>query len=203
MYRKDADIVAVKDGFSYPGFFFTWVWAFAKRLWGVGIFFFLLNIMAFSFFEWMPYKNFLAIHHLPSLWMTVNFSAWMAKALLGYFGNRLRGNKLIRQGYTRLPGTIRAKTFTQQPSLVCRYQQITKTIFAMVTIRPDGSVERFWFYGHFSCMCRHCPIWPSTPPSMMAPQKTITHLAWATCWKLATATFHYLARNSQKHWRSH
>ena len=109
MYRKDTDIVAVKDGFSYPGFFFTWFWAFAKRLWGVGIFFFLLNIVAFSFFAWMPYKNFPAIHHLPSLWMTVNFSAWMAKALLGYFGNRLKGNQLIRQGYTRLPGMIRAK----------------------------------------------------------------------------------------------
>jgi hypothetical protein len=109
IYRNDVDVVAVKDGFSYPGFFFTWIWAFVKKLWGVGIFFFLLNIMAFSSFLWMTHKASPAAYHLSALWITINFTAWAPKAILGYFGNHLRGNKLIRQGYRRLPGTIRAK----------------------------------------------------------------------------------------------
>ncbi|MBU2765966.1 hypothetical protein HAP94_07100 [Acidithiobacillus ferrivorans] len=109
IYRKDADVVAIKDGFSYPGFFFTWIWAFIKKLWGVGVFFFLLNIMAFSTFLWMMHKGSPAADHLSVLWLTLNITAWAPKAILGYFGNHLRGNKLIRQGYTRLPDTVRAK----------------------------------------------------------------------------------------------
>ena len=56
IYRKDAEVVAVKDGFSYPGFFFTWIWALVKRLWTVGLFFFLLNAFAFSIFEWKSHN---------------------------------------------------------------------------------------------------------------------------------------------------
>ena len=29
---------AIKQGFSWPGFLFTWIWAFVKKLWVVGVF---------------------------------------------------------------------------------------------------------------------------------------------------------------------
>src|SRR3954469_11806067 len=31
--KPSTPTVAVKRGFSWPGFFFTWIWAFVKRLW--------------------------------------------------------------------------------------------------------------------------------------------------------------------------
>ena len=89
IYRKDAEVVAVKDGFSYPGFFFTWIWALVKRLWTVGLFFFLLNAFAFSIFEWISHKNFHAADHLSAGWVALNLSTWVVKAFLGYYGNTL------------------------------------------------------------------------------------------------------------------
>jgi hypothetical protein len=108
IYRKDAEVVAVKDGFSYPGFFFTWIWALVKRLWTVGLFFFLLNAFAFSIFEWISHKNFHAADHLSAGWVALNLSTWVVKAFLGYYGNTLVSKKLLRLGYVQVPGTVRA-----------------------------------------------------------------------------------------------
>lgn len=36
---------AVKQGFSWPAFFFNWIWAFVKRMWGEGFVFLGVNIV--------------------------------------------------------------------------------------------------------------------------------------------------------------
>ncbi|MCY4487204.1 MAG: DUF2628 domain-containing protein [Deltaproteobacteria bacterium] len=34
----------VKNGWSWPAFFFTWIWAFVKKLWLIGVIVFLFGI---------------------------------------------------------------------------------------------------------------------------------------------------------------
>ena len=41
--------VVVKQGFSWPGFFFTWIWAFVKRLWIHGTILLIITIVISSF----------------------------------------------------------------------------------------------------------------------------------------------------------
>jgi len=76
---------AVKKGWSWPGFFFTWIWAFVKKLNGlgagvliVGVF---LNIASsFDLYLWLIYDIFIMI--------------W-----LGSSGNTMRATNLKRRGY--------------------------------------------------------------------------------------------------------
>ena len=36
---------AIKQGFSWPGFFFTWIWAFVKKLWADGVILLLVTVI--------------------------------------------------------------------------------------------------------------------------------------------------------------
>jgi hypothetical protein len=33
IYSNGQNLIAIKEGFSYPGFFFSWIWALTKKLW--------------------------------------------------------------------------------------------------------------------------------------------------------------------------
>ena len=38
-------IETVKQGWSWPAFFFNWIWALIKRMWGIAVTFFLLSLI--------------------------------------------------------------------------------------------------------------------------------------------------------------
>ncbi len=75
---------AVKNGWSWPAFFFTWIWAFVKRLWLVGV-----MVLLPGFFLSMPPE--------PQLWGMLIISI-----VLGAIGNRLRVRRLRNAGYEQV-----------------------------------------------------------------------------------------------------
>ena len=84
----DADIVFVKDGFSWPAFFFTAVWALWHRLW-----LFALIVLAGGFAIGMISD----ILDLDPLTDTAVALAWAV--LVGYEANDARRRALARRDY--------------------------------------------------------------------------------------------------------
>ncbi len=79
---------AVKQGWSWPGFFFSWIWCFTKKIngYGAGILVaaIFLNIITASSEEMSIFV----------LIIGLGISSWM-----GYSGNKLRGENLVRRGF--------------------------------------------------------------------------------------------------------
>ena len=68
----------VKLGWSWPAFFFTWIWAFLKRLWLVGVIVLLAG---------------LALSSLPEIWLVGEL---IISIVMGVKGNELRVNAATR-----------------------------------------------------------------------------------------------------------
>jgi hypothetical protein len=81
----------VKDGWSWPAFCFTWIWAFVKRLWLVGIIILFVTIA-------LPIN--LSALSLPFILLFL---------VMGAIGNKLRIRRLRRHGYKEV-GYVAANT---------------------------------------------------------------------------------------------
>jgi hypothetical protein len=91
--------VAVKRGFSWPGFFFTWIWAFSRRLWLPGAIIIVVGTLIWVQDVTLVAANPLAII-LPGL--IVNLT-------VGLRGNSWRSRKLERNGY-QFVGLVEARS---------------------------------------------------------------------------------------------
>ena len=87
----DGRLEAVKDGFSWPAFWFYWIWALVKGLWGIGVVTMLAVILsvwyvvsAASHLEW----------HVTLTWLGV-------AVVFGLFGNLWRSRSLASRGWVR------------------------------------------------------------------------------------------------------
>lgn len=106
--NRDQSDIEVKYGFSYPAFFFTWVWALSKRLYAVAFVSFLLGPLTplsivFCILSVMP----------PMLWVptgskspesfVVNavplLSAWIVQVAMGFYGNAMYRKKLDEKNF--------------------------------------------------------------------------------------------------------
>ncbi|MFA4918360.1 MAG: DUF2628 domain-containing protein [Thermodesulfovibrionales bacterium] len=76
-------IEAVKKGWSWPGFFFTWIWAFVKKLHGLGAGVLILGVLLNSV---SPFGLGLVFDIVIIIW-------------LGSFGNGMRVTNLKKRGY--------------------------------------------------------------------------------------------------------
>ena len=74
---------AVKNGWSWPAFLFTWMWAFVKRLFLIGWIVLLL---------WMA----LSSVPIPEAWFVGQL---IISIVMGAKGNELRGKRLRASGY--------------------------------------------------------------------------------------------------------
>ena len=81
----------VKNGWSWPAFFFTWLWAFVKRLWIVGVIILLAGM---------------ALSSVPEIWLVGEV---IISVVMGANGNKLRVNRLRDSGYEQV-ATVAAKT---------------------------------------------------------------------------------------------
>jgi len=111
IYRRvgKAEHVEIKFGFSYPAFFFTWVWALSKQL-------YLLALLSFIFGS---FTIFSVIYYViliipPPLWapagsrnivsLALNdvpfILSWVVQVVLGFFGNEIHRTKLEQSGYS-------------------------------------------------------------------------------------------------------
>ena len=96
---------AVKMGFCWPAFFFTIVWTFCKRLWGV------TAVLAGVVVLFVVVES-------NSGGTTSGRWGWITSLLLGMYGNRWRRWQLSKKGYE--PLTIVA---AQTPDLAIRKTQ--------------------------------------------------------------------------------
>jgi hypothetical protein len=94
--RLDPEPVLVKEGFSWPAFFFGVIWALAKGLWLTAL---VLAVVAVALVVGLQ---------LVGADAPVAAAAWFAFALIvGFGGNDWRRAKLVRRGL-RLSGVIAA-----------------------------------------------------------------------------------------------
>jgi hypothetical protein len=87
---------AVKSGFSWPGFFFMLIWAFAKRLYARGLLMFfiwlaIVGIYITTIMEAMKYED--SIYVILLLCYA---------AVMGLFGNKWLSESLTKQGYKQV-----------------------------------------------------------------------------------------------------
>lgn len=80
---------AVKKGFSWPGFFFTWVWAFVKRL---------VVIRLLLLIAWFVVTG-LRVSSEPGLVILGGVIAVAVSLLVGVQGNKWREKSLASRGY--------------------------------------------------------------------------------------------------------
>ena len=89
---------AVKQGFSWPGFFFNWIWACVKQMWGVGAGLLIAGLILGGFQEVGDGGIF--IGGLGQLALLI---------FVGAKGNDWRRSKLSKQGFEKA-GTIEAQS---------------------------------------------------------------------------------------------
>ena len=101
---------AVKQGWSWPAFFFAQYWALVKNLWfvAIAVFFiqgFLLNTYAaFALGDLQLPQEQLIMELQPALLCIITFIG----TILGFFGNKLRQHNLLRRGYKQV-GVVTAE----------------------------------------------------------------------------------------------
>jgi hypothetical protein len=84
---------AVKTGFSWPGFFFMWIWAFTRGLIGTGALLFLIWLASLGLYM-------LAVMSAFDFMGIVYFFVWLVNAVIvGLCGNSWQANSLIKKGY--------------------------------------------------------------------------------------------------------
>jgi hypothetical protein len=86
--RADADVIFVKDGFSWPAFFFTVIWALYQRLWMFAL------VVAASGIAIGMASELLLLDPLTDAAVGLGWSA-----LVGFEANDARRRALLRRGY--------------------------------------------------------------------------------------------------------
>jgi len=85
----------VKIGFSWTGFFFTWIWTFINKLWGTGIILLIVILPINSFTFWILESG-------PSFdEITLMFSllSFIPNMIVGVQGNAWKDKSLLKRGY--------------------------------------------------------------------------------------------------------
>jgi len=79
-------IEAVKQGWSWPAFLFSFIWAVAKKMWAIGIGLFILSLIFISMVGREPY-------------VLINGISVAVSVIFGIYGNSWREKNLESRGY--------------------------------------------------------------------------------------------------------
>ena len=93
---------AIKNGISWPGFFFIWAWAFLKKLWIHG----LLILVAGSLISFFGY---LLVQGDDSNAIPGLVLIFLPNIITGILGNSWLGKSMLQKGYV-LVATTKAKS---------------------------------------------------------------------------------------------
>lgn len=98
--RSDGKRETIKNGWSWPAFFFSWVWAFFTQLWSIGF----LLLIASAFFT-ISFSILGEYQHSTSASKNIGgflAIAWVAmRIMLGAYGNEWRRKQLERNGFKK------------------------------------------------------------------------------------------------------
>ncbi|MEI6056656.1 MAG: DUF2628 domain-containing protein [Lentisphaerota bacterium] len=86
-------IEAVKQGWSWPAFFFNWIWALVKKMWYLGFGVLVVFVVLDLFHFYTSAENSTAVTLLT------NFIILIIAIILGVKGNTLREKNLLSKGY--------------------------------------------------------------------------------------------------------
>ena len=92
-HRQKGEYRAVKQGFSWPAFFFTWLWAFVKGLWEIGIIGLLLYSCSGAFADGVTARNDIG----PMFVFLLLIITYLI--IFGVFGNRWYMKSLTQRGF--------------------------------------------------------------------------------------------------------
>jgi len=96
IYEKAGHLEAVKIGFSWPAFFFTFLWALFKQIWWLAVVYFMYNSIFGSMLENLAEQD---ISLSILLWLVIDIPVRM---ICGYYGNSLFSSRLEKRGYRKL-----------------------------------------------------------------------------------------------------
>lgn len=100
---------AVKQGWSWPAFFFSFIWAFAKKMYAAGALLLAVGILS-GFLSHKVDELFAmgdkSARSMDHLW---HLAQWVLMVVLGVNGNELRERNLKARGY-ELRGAVAANT---------------------------------------------------------------------------------------------
>jgi len=94
LQNKEGTVKAIKQGFAWPGWFFTWIWCFVKKLYIHAVGFLVINILVGLFskgYDW---------GYLIGQFLIMEF--------VGFKGNKFLEEKLIESGFESID-TVSAK----------------------------------------------------------------------------------------------
>lgn len=102
VYEYSGSYEVVKIGYSWPAFFFGWIWAFIKRLWFAGVTY-LIIIISSAIAVYMLIGN-----HKPEVKIIMSIIDLSVSLIFGFLGNTWIENRLKINGF-RFVGTVTAK----------------------------------------------------------------------------------------------
>ncbi|MFD1259347.1 DUF2628 domain-containing protein [Entomomonas asaccharolytica] len=92
---------AVKQGWSWPAFFFGIIWTFVKRIWWLGFGLFIISILLQTIVG-AAVKDMPIEEAIPIINGIGSVFGIVVCFLLGMYGNSLREKNLISRGYTQV-----------------------------------------------------------------------------------------------------
>jgi RNA polymerase subunit RPABC4/transcription elongation factor Spt4 len=106
IYTKGGRIEAVKHGFCWPAFFFTFGWAIFKSLWLVAISYFVfLNFMEFTIYDTLVLMDFefaafqVEPFQIDAFYISLITLELIFRFAFGYSGNKLVASRLEKKGF--------------------------------------------------------------------------------------------------------
>lgn len=115
--RSNKGYEAVKKGFSWPAFFFNWIWALIKGLWMIALGFIGVYILLGILYE-LSNQN-------PILEIFSNIFLSILVIMFGVKGNDQYRNNLLKRGFNKI-GTVNATGTTAAINMVIANQEISK-----------------------------------------------------------------------------
>jgi hypothetical protein len=111
--NSDNSYQAVKKGFGWPAFFFTWIWALVKKMWIEGILLLVVAIIINSLDRILNLNQTFGGVGI-SLLLTLVFCF-----VVGLNGNKWKRNNLIKSGYEKID-TVAASSRDSAVTLVIK-----------------------------------------------------------------------------------
>lgn len=126
IYTKGAKIEAIKHGFCWPAFFFTFGWAIFKRLWVVAICYFVfVNFMEFLIYYTLVLMGYelgavqFGAVQLETLYIGLIILEFIFRFAFGYSGNKLVISRVEKRGFWKSI-TVNAKN---KKSAIAQYMR--------------------------------------------------------------------------------
>ena len=111
IYTKGGKILAVKNGFCWPAFFFTFGWAIFNRLWLIAISYFVfVNLMEFTIYNTIGLMNFqfdtvqfdviqFELQQIDIFYIILIILELIFRFAFGYSANKLVTSSLVNKGF--------------------------------------------------------------------------------------------------------